>query len=119
MSSTYAQTETFIQGNRKEGIVFTVTDALTGAAIDITGANKIEFRCFDQSFKTIIFQGSMALGEIDETYGASNQCRFAPDAGDMDTPGTFLGELFIEFSDTRESRIQDIIIIIKPKAPTS
>lgn len=118
-SSVYPQTLEFIQGNTKEGIKFTLTNAETGAEIDISGATEVIFRVFSQNFQTLIFEGKESTGEIDLTYGNDNQCRWMPNQNDFNTTGTFLGELEVLHEDGRYSFDQALIIKVKPKAPTS
>ena len=104
-------------------IEFTVKNANTGVVIDISASeiDEITFRLFTSDNQTMLAEGTYTGGEI--TYvvdGTDGKCKWSPATGDMDTVGTHEGELIVDFTaDSRAAYIQDMIIKIKPKAPTS
>ena len=103
---------TFVQGNTREKLKFTLFNANDNKAIDLTGAT-VKLTVFKEDYSTVIFSGNCTI--IDAVNGV---CEYAPVSGDMDTVGTFLGELFITFPDSTELRIQDFSVKIVKKAPS-
>lgn len=107
---------TFVKGNTKEDFNFQVDDAKTNTGIDLTSATLV-FRCFKRDFTTLVFSGT-AIADADQVTN-NGKATYTTVSGDMDTTGSFLGELEILFTDGRYLRLHNSVINIVAAAPTA
>lgn len=108
-------TFSFIQGNTKEGLKFTVKNSVTGIAIDLTG-HICTFKVSTLDLATSLFT-KVCVNDPDQVTNKGVTV-YTPDTTNFDTVGRYAGELHILFSDTTIGRVQGIKIIITDKAPS-
>ena len=112
----------FIQNQTKEGIQWTVKDE-DGVIIPIDSSkvSEITFTMWIQGATTYKIRVDMTTdAQIEyETDGTDGICNYVPAAGDFDTVGTFLGELYIEFLDGTDGYIHELIIPVVAAAPSA
>jgi hypothetical protein len=95
-----------VQGDTRPAIVVTLTDDITGEAINITGASVVmRFRAVGSATLQATVTGSV-------TNGSAGQCAFYPaSAPQMLTgdAGDYEGEIEITFSDNTKQTVYDVI----------
>lgn len=108
---------TFIQGNTREGLHFVINDDDTSLPLDLTGAT-ITVYVYDEQchhrLNTVLFSGSCTI-----TDAINGVCEYIPIAGDMSTPGEYLVDLKIDFSNGTTVYLHPAKLTIKRKPPTS
>ena len=110
----------FVRAQDEEGIEWEVYDAITEVDENLSSVTEIELFVYSQDGKTLLFTGSKTNGEITVSGTNNNIVKFLPDANDMDIePGTYKGELKIEYATGRIGKIHDLLVKIKDDAPTS
>jgi len=101
----------FIEGQTKEGLNFTLLDKNDGSAVDITAAT-ITLTVFHPKSREKLFSGSCTLD-----VPASGTFYYTFIEADLDTVGTFEGEVEIVFADASVGKIQDFYIKVESSAP--
>lgn len=95
-----------VQGDTRPALVCTLTDDVTGAAIDITGATvRLKFRAAGATTLTATVTGSI-------TNAAAGQVVFYPaSAPEMlqGEPGDYEGEIEITFNDGQVQTVYDVL----------
>lgn len=95
-----------VQGDTRPAIVCTLTDEVTGAVINLTGATpRLKFRAVGASALTATITGTV-------TDGAAGKCVFYPaSAPEMlaGEAGDYEGEIEITFSDNQVQTVYDIL----------
>ena len=109
----------FVVGNTKEPIKWEVHDKNGNPiAIDATQTSEITFTMWLPGSSTYKVRTTRTAGHIENIADAdNNKCRWKPQTGDMDTVGNYLGELYLDFQDGTDARIQDLIIPIVAAGP--
>ncbi len=102
----------FYQDETYGGIKFVCTDADTGLPIDISGTTPA-FHMSDVSKTTNKVNSGCTI-----TDGPNGICQYNWQAGDLDTPEHYLGELEIPDLSTKNFKKQDLHIIVIQKLPT-
>ena len=95
-----------VQGDTRPAIVCTLTDEVTGAVINITGAvPRLKFRAAGATTLTATVVGTVTDGE-------AGKCVFHPaSAPEMlqSEPGDYEGEIEITFSDSQVQTVYDLL----------
>jgi hypothetical protein len=95
-----------VQGDTKPALVCSITDEITGAAINITGATVLlKFRAAGATTLTATVTGSVTNGATGEVafYPASAPTMLLGEAGDYE------GEIQITFSDGSIQTVYDLL----------
>lgn len=95
-----------VQGDTKPALVCNITDEITGAAINITGATVLlKFRAVGTTTLTATVTGSVTNGAIGQVafYPASAPAMLLGEAGDYE------GEIQVTFSDGTIQTVYDLL----------
>lgn len=95
-----------VQDDTRPALVCTITDDVTSAAIDITGATALlKFRALGSATLQATVTGSITNGPNGQVtfYPASNPAMLTGDAGDYE------GEIQITFSDGQIQTVYDVL----------